>query len=160
MNTIYDMLDHGRNGNKPKLIVIHAMGELIDDGKVIKPARDFLDDYKLSAHILGTPDGNKIRCRSDDQIAWHARGHNTDSLGYEILVPGAHNYSSFIKAIKKTNWVSDVQMTTLVEQIKLWMISYDITIENVVRHSDLSPDRKVDPGSGFNWIKFKKMLGE
>ena len=42
---------------------------------------------------------------------------------------------------------------------------YDIPVENVVRHSDVSGDDirgkgrgKKDPGSGFDWDAFKKAL--
>jgi len=158
MNTLYDMLDHGEEGNNPKLIVVHSMGENIDDGKSITPARDFLDDYKLSAHVLCKPDGDLIRCRSDEQTAWHARGHNRNSLGIEILVPGIHNYSTFLKAIKKVRWATEEQMVSTAAQVREWMDLYDIPISKVVRHSDLSPDRKVDPGTGFNWVRFKQLL--
>jgi len=158
-STVYDMLDHGGNRiNIPGLIVVHAMGEFIDDGVEVRSARDFLDHYKLSAHVLCEPTGDFIRCRADDQIAWHARGHNTGSVGIEILVPGTHNYSSFLKAIKKNNWASDEQMAASAEQVREWMNLYDIPIKKVVRHSTLSPDRKVDPGSGFNFVRFQKMI--
>lgn len=158
MNILYDMLDHGEPNNYPKLIVVHAMGELIDDGTTIQPARDFLDDYKLSAHVLCKPDGDLIVCRSEDQVAWHARGHNRNSLGIEILVTGAHTYDTFLKAIKKKNWATEEQMVSAAAQVREWMAVYNMPIDKVVRHSDLSPDRKVDPGSGFNWVRFKKLL--
>lgn len=158
MNILYDMLDHGTEVNNPKIIVVHAMGEYIDDGHTVKSARDFLDSYKLSAHILCEPNGDLIQCRADYQVAWHARGHNTNSLGIEVLVSGTHNYVTFLRAIKKKNWATDEQMISAAEQVREWMYLYHINIDKVVRHSDLSPDRKVDPGTGFNWIKFKKML--
>ncbi len=158
MNIRYDMLEHGSLGNNPKMIVVHAMGELINNGKKIQPARDFLDEYELSAHVLAEPNGDLIVCRSEDQVAWHARGYNQNSLGIEILVPGEHNYGSFLKAIKKTNWATDEQMQSAAEQIAEWQHIYHINIDKVVRHSDLSPDRKVDPGSGFNWVAFQKLI--
>jgi len=160
MNIRYDMLDHGSLGNNPKMIVVHSMGEYIDNGKTIQSARDFLDEYKLSAHTLVEPNGDLIICRSDDEVAWHARGHNTNSLGIEILVPGHHNYSTFLKAIKKTNWSPVVQMESAAEQVAVWMDMYHIKMDKVIRHSDLSPDRKVDPGTGFNWVLFQKMVSK
>lgn len=159
MDIAFDMLDHGGNwDNKPGLITVHSMAEFIDDGKEVRSARDFLDHYKLSAHVLCNPDGSFTRCRADEQVAWHARGHNTGSLGIEILLQGVHDYSSFLKGIKKNAWASEKQMEQSAEFVSDWMRIHSIPIKKVVRHSTLSPDRKVDPGSGFNWVSFQKTI--
>ena len=136
----------------PRMIVVHAMGEYIDCGeKGFLHAPDFLQDIGLSAHMLVAPDGTLYRCREDTEGAYHARGFNTDSLGIEVLVPGRHNYGSFLNALK-TNYVSQAQYDALVLQCRYWMQMYGI--DKVVRHSDLSPGRKVDPGDGFPWDDF------
>ena len=74
----------GPRHQTPNKIVVHAMGEFINN----KPAWAFLESIGLSAHIFVTPSGVIVRSRKDRQGAWHAKGFNTDSLGIEFLVPG------------------------------------------------------------------------
>jgi len=137
------------------MIVVHSMGEFINDPHPIH-ASDFLVKMGYSAHALISPNGDVYVCRDDDQGAYHARGYNTDSLGVEVLVEGHHNYGTFLEAIK-TDWVTLAQMDTLTEVVKSWLSAYDI--KRLVRHSDISPGRKVDPGAGFNWTGFIEGVG-
>jgi len=138
--------------NHPNKIVVHCMAEFINDPKPIH-APDFLNEYKLSAHVLVAPDGDIYRCRDDDERAWHARGFNTDSLGIEFLVEGEHNYATFIEAIK-TPYINTAQWESGVDVVKEWVQNYAISQVNIHRHSDISPGRKVDPGLGFHWQDF------
>ena len=144
---------YGRANNHPKMIVIHAMGEYIlrDDGVNYEHATDFLNRMKLSAHALVTPQGEVLRLRNDDETAYHAQGFNTNSLGMEILVAGNHTYRTFTKAIDQP-YVTDAQYAAAVAQCREWVEKYNIT--RIVRHSDLSPGRKIDPGDGFPWDQF------
>ena len=155
MSRIHRLLPHGREGNQPTRIIIHAMGEHILDPDPVD-AVDFLDSLELSAHSLIYPNGDNVRCRNDDQIAWHARGYNTGSLGIEFLVPGDHNYGSFLEAIKHP-YVADEAYAEGLYQVREWLNLYPIT--EISRHSDVSPGRKVDPGDGFPWEDFKHDLG-
>lgn len=156
MSTIDIHLPHGNSvTNRPTLIVIHAMGEYIKDGRSLY-APEFLNLYGLSAHALVAPNGDIIRCRSDDETAWHARGHNTNSLGIEFLCGGRHDYASFVEAIKHP-YLTQQQYSSGVEQVRSWMELYGI--KRVARHSDLSPGRKVDPGNGFPWQDFLHDIG-
>lgn len=150
MNIINRHLSHGAEKNNPNLIVIHAMGEYISDPNPML-AVDFLDKLGLSAHALILPNCDVMICRRPDQGAYHARGFNTDSLGLEFLVEGDHDYESFIKSIKKP-YLAKGQLEAGVELVRHWEKMYNIN--KVVRHSDLSPGRKVDPGRGFPWDKF------
>lgn len=148
-------LPYGALHQTPNRVVVHAMGEYIKHGNSHLYAPAFLNEYRLSAHILVKPDGEVIRCRYDKEGAYHAKGYNTDSLGIEFLVEGEHDYSSFINKIK-TNYITSAQYDSGIDVVMDWMASYSIL--NIDRHSDLSPGRKVDPGTGFNWDKFKKEL--
>src|SRR5210317_1860024 len=103
----YSPLEAGSKHNRPKMIVVHSMGEFLLDPHPIH-ATDFLEKIGLSAHALVAPSGNIYICRDDDQGAYHAKGYNTDSLGIEFLVAGHHNYGSFLETIK-TDWVTDEQ---------------------------------------------------
>lgn len=154
MEVYYKTLDHGSRGNDPKLIVVHAMGEYILDPDPIH-APDFLDKLGYSAHVLVSPNGDIFVCRETDEGAYHARGFNTNSLGIEFLVPGEHNYGSFLAAIK-TDWLKHEQLESGATVVRTWMADYGIT--EVVRHSDISPGRKVDPGTGFPWRTFLDLI--
>lgn len=139
------------NNFKPTQIVIHAMGEFV--GGMFAP--DFLRSVELSAHALVTPSGVVIRTRGDQYGAYHARGHNINSLGVEILVAGVHDYTSFVRAIK-TDWVTPQQWDATVDLVRGWRSKHGI--DTVVRHSDIDPGRKVDPGEGFMWERFLKTI--
>lgn len=152
MTIIREPLEAGASVQTPRMIVVHCMGEFILDPKPIH-ATDFLAKLGLSAHALVAPDGDVYLCRDDDQGAYHARGYNTDSLGIEFLVEGHHNYGSFIEKIKSP-YVSEEQLKAGVKAVKSWVKAYNIPREKIVRHSDISPGRKVDPGAGFPWGDF------
>ena len=145
----------GDKANSPGLIVVHAMGEYIRDPDPIFAA-NFLEKLGLSAHALIVPNGDVMICRQDSQRAYHARGFNTDSLGVEFLVPGSHNYGSFLKTLK-SDWVTPAQYDSGIDFVGQWMSDHNISNNKVKRHSDISPGRKVDPGRGFKWEWF---LGE
>ena len=118
MNIIEDLLPKGAKTNNPNRIIIHAMGEFIrdDDGQVYS-AVDWLRKLGLSAHAFGLSNGTIIRGRKDNQGAYHAKGHNTDTLSYEFLVKGIHDYSSFKETIKKP-YLPDKEYKSGVDFIK------------------------------------------
>jgi len=158
LEILYDMLPDGAQDNAPKKIIVHSMGEFINNKGVIYGARDWLKYLGYSAHILVTPSGTLIRCRTDFEGAYHARGHNTASLGIEFLVQGEHDYGTFLKAIKK-DWVTEAQMEMGAIKIREWMDKFHILSGEVRRHSDISPGRKVDPGN-MDWDKLLTLIGK
>lgn len=158
MNIIDTHLDHGSKFNEPKILVIHAMGEYIGGDGWDSHAVNYLDSVGFSAHACGAPNGDIYRCRLDSEGAYHAKGFNTDSLGYEFLVEGSHNYGSFIERIK-TPYLTKLQYESGVEFVGNWAKMYDIKRDKIFRHSDLSPERKVDPSTGFPWEKFLHDIG-
>jgi len=144
-------LPAGSDKNNPKMIVVHAMAEYLETKNGLRHASDFLEDIGLSAHALVCPNGDIIICRDEEQGAYHARGFNTDSLGIEFLVKGAHNYGSFIETIK-TDYVTPEQYESGAELISSWIETFNIN--KIVGHHNISPERKVDPGTGFKWELF------
>ena len=155
MNFLEYPLPDGADNNNPNLIVIHSMGEIINDNGNHYFAHKWLEHLGYSAHALIHPNGDIMICRNTDQGAYHARGFNKNSLGIEFLVEGEHNYGTFLEAIK-TDWVKPEQYAAGVELVKHWSNLYNIS--EIKRHSDLSPGRKVDPGSGFKWNKFLNQI--
>jgi len=137
----------------PTRLIIHSMSEIIDD----KHASAFLQGVKLSAHFLIEVNGDVMKLRKTHEVAWHARSHNTNSIGIEVLVKGEHTYQSFLDDIQ-TDWVFHEQYDSLIELSKNIQEYYDISKEDVVRHSDIDPGRKFDPGTGFDWDHLQKHL--
>lgn len=148
---------YGGAHQTPNRIIVHAMGEFVmaDGGDSYDYAPEFLERMKLSAHALVAPDGTVIRCRLDNEGAYHARGFNVDSLGIEMLVAGQHDYGSFVGAIAQP-YLTDAQYAAAVAQCREWVQKHKIT--RIDRHSEVSPGRKLDPGSGFPFLEFKKAV--
>ena len=152
MSLILAPNENGAKRNDPRMIVVHSMAEFLLDPQPIH-ATDFLEKIRLSAHALVDSKGHTFICRDDDQGAWHAKGYNKNSLGIEFLVEGHHTYATFLEAIK-ADYVTFEQFDAGVAAVRNWVEAYDIPRNRVVRHSDISPGRKVDPGTGFKWQKF------
>lgn len=152
MNEVEILLPGSDRLQTPIRIVVHAMAEKIKYRDEVLLAHEFLNNRGLSAHITVPPNGQIMRHRMDNQLAWHAAGFNVNSLGIEFLVPGTHDYASFLEAMK-TDYLTKDQFNSGVEKVNEWVDLHDIT--HIDRHSTLSPKRKSDPGSGFPWQEFR-----
>ena len=105
---------------------------------------------KVSAHYLITEEGEVIQLVPESKRAWHAgrsfwRGRssvNGASIGIELANPGhTCGYRPF----------PDGQIEALVPLLHRMVKTYDIPRANVVGHSDVAPQRKLDPGELFPW---------
>lgn len=147
----------GGGTQTPKRIVIHTMGEFIrHEGKVYH-ATEWLSFLGISVHGMFCPSGDTILCRDDKLKAWHAKGHNDDTLGYEFLVRGVYGrdtYQEFIGTINKP-YLTDAQYQAGIYCIAAKRMIYGI---DIVKHSTLTPT-KPDPGIGFPWNEFKHKTG-
>jgi len=158
---------------QPKGVIVHSMSEYLklEDGPMY--AHDFLKSIGLSVHGFVKPDGTYEKMVSSPGKAFHAgksewnglSGLNSYYLGFELLVPGTHDYGSFSKAIETEGTYNEKQMKTSVDICKYWIDKYNIPVENIIRHSDCSGDHirgegkgKIDPGSAFDWERFKQLL--
>ena len=107
----------------------------------------------VSSHYLITDDDPPViyQLVDEQQRAWHAGAGewygrndiNTSSIGIEIVHPGKKN----------EQWVdyNQAQIDQVVLLLKDILSRYDIAPENVVGHSDIAPQRKLDPGPKFPW---------
>lgn len=142
------------------LLVVHAIAEYIeDDTGRVWPVWDYLEHRGLSCHDLVMPSGVHIECREATNLevekAWHARGYNSRSVGIEVVVPGVHTYTSFLRAINGYAWVTNAAYAKAVDVAVKRCRTFDLDPETQMkRHSDLDPDRKQDPGDKFPWDPF------
>lgn len=116
----------------------------------------FRDIYKLqvSSHLLIDRQGNITQFVPFDQRAWHAgvsefegrQRCNDFSIGIELEGTDDIAYS-------------DIQYSVLAQISQQIMNQYPaITMDRIVGHSDIAPERKTDPGQAFDWQRYKQLL--
>jgi N-acetylmuramoyl-L-alanine amidase len=104
---------------------------------------------RVSAHYVLAEDGTTYRLVPEERVAWHAgRSHwrgrealNATSIGIEIvnLHGDRHDYPP-------------QQIAALIELCQGILTRHPaIEPRNVVGHSDIAPQRKIDPGRRFPW---------
>ena len=141
-----------RSKHSIKFIIIHYTGMKKETDAIKK-----LCDYKskVSSHYFIKNNGDVLNLVPDLYIAWHAgisswknyRSLNKHSIGIEINNPGHENkYKKF----------SLQQIRSLVKLLKYLLREYKVNKSNVLGHSDISPDRKKDPGEKFPWKSLAK----
>ncbi len=105
---------------------------------------------RVSAHYVVEEDGTIWRLVPEERRAWHAgvshwRGRealNGRSIGIEIVNPGHEwGYRPF----------PALQMAAVCDLCLDILTRHSIAARDVVAHSDVSPDRKQDPGELFDW---------
>ena len=134
-------------GCTPSFIILHYTEMLFDDAiaKLCDP------ESKVSAHYVVHKDGTIYNLVSDEYRAWHAGASywngvanlNDHSIGIEIDNMGDEAFT-------------DAQMQSVIKLSQFLMNKYNIPRENVIGHSDIAPDRKVDPGAFFDWKMLDK----
>ena len=106
---------------------------------------------RVSAHFLLRRDGRALQFVSCEQRAWHAgqsvwRGRencNHYSIGIELEGLEGERFDA-------------AQYLTLARLLRALAARYPIT--EVVGHEDVAPQRKTDPGSGFDWWHLRRLL--
>ena len=128
-------------------IILHYTG-MKNEKAALNKLTNF--DSRVSCHYFITYSGEIINLVPDLYISWHAgkskwrkiKSLNNNSIGIEIANQG-HNikYENFKKEQIKS-------ILFLVSNLKK---KYSIKKSNILGHSDISPDRKKDPGEKFPW---------
>ena len=103
--------------------------------------------------------GEVIIMVPDLYTAWHAgisqwgkyKFLNKNSIGIEISNPG--HQLGYVNFSKK-------QIKSLIKLAKILTKKYKIKKNHILGHSDVAPDRKMDPGEKFPWeVLYKNKIG-
>ena len=114
---------------------------------------------KVSSHYFIRNNGEVVTLVPNSYVAWHAgvsrwkkyKSLNQFSIGIEISNPG-HNFT-YKKFSKK-------QIIAIIKLSRFLIKKYKIKKQNFLGHSDIAPDRKIDPGEKFPWKYLsKKKIG-
>jgi len=120
----------------------------------VHPDFDSLEAAELSAHLCIRRDGEVLQFVPFDKRAWHAgqsrfegrESCNDFSIGIELEGTEDSNFTS-------------LQYQKLAQACRLLIDDYSkISVDRIVGHSDVAPDRKTDPGDGFDWLTFRSLL--
>jgi len=131
----------------PDILLLHYTG--MESGEAaIARLRD--PEAKVSSHYVVEEDGRIFTLVAEERRAWHAgvsfwkgeRDINGCSIGIEIVNPGHEfGYRPFPEA-------QIAAVIALADDIRTrWMIADG----DIIGHSDVAPNRKIDPGELFPW---------
>ena len=137
---------------KIKYIILHYTGTdtLTDALNIFKNPNS-----KVSCHWLISKKGIIYKIVEEYNLAWHAgisfwkkdKMLNDISIGIELENKGhGTGYTKFSKN----------QIDKLENLLKYLIEKYNINPKNILGHSDIAPERKIDPGELFDWSKLAK----
>ena len=145
-----------RKSKDIKFIIFHYTG-MKRENDAIKRLTSF--NSKVSSHYFIKKNGEILTLVPDLYVAWHAgisswkkyKFLNKNSIGIEISNPGyENNYRHF----------NERQIRSVLRLSRFLINKYKIKSKFILGHSDISPDRKKDPGEKFPWKDlFKKRIG-
>ena len=110
---------------------------------------------KVSSHFFINKSGEIFYLVDVINRAWHAgRSYwkgiidiNSESIGIEMDNSGHHfDFENY----------TPKQINSLIQLLKYISVKFNISKQNILGHSDISPYRKIDPGEKFPWKKLKK----
>ncbi|KXJ65156.1 N-acetylmuramoyl-L-alanine amidase [Achromobacter xylosoxidans] len=136
--------------SRVRSVVVHYT--TVNDAESLR----LLSKGKVSAHYLIDLDGRAYRLVDESRAAWHAGASswygniamNSTSIGIEIVNPGWTEGSNGERVWHPYDSRQVRALTILLRDI---VQRHNIAPENVVGHSDIAPQRKVDPGPLFPW---------
>ena len=141
-----------RKKNQIRFIVFHYTGMKKETDAIKKLTSH---GTKVSSHYLIKKNGEVLTLVPDLYISWHAgvsfwknfKSLNMHSIGIEISNPG-HEF--------KYNKFTHKQINSILKLSKFLIKKYKIKSKCILGHSDISPDRKKDPGEKFPWHYLSK----
>jgi len=113
-----------------------------------------LTEGEVSAHYLVSDESppRVLRLVDENRRAWHAgfsswqqhAGLNASSIGIEIVNRGGDASRGFAP-------YAPAQIDTVIALVRDIMQRHAVRPEHVLGHSDIAPQRKLDPGPAFPW---------
>lgn len=144
-------------GARPSLLIMHYTGMSSAEKAIDWLARA---ESRVSCHYVIADDGAITQMVPESMRAWHAgvsywrgeRDINSHSIGIEIQNPGhEHGYPDFPGA----------QMDAVIALGNDIVKRNRMRADGVLAHSDVAPERKIDPGEKFSWLTLSRHgLGE
>ena len=131
----------------PRLLVLHYTGMGSAERAIQWLA---CAQSRVSCHYVVDEAGTITQLVPESLRAWHAgvsswagkRDINSASIGIEIHNPGhEHGYPDF----------PDSQMVAVAALTRDICLRQGLRPRDVLAHSDVAPDRKIDPGEKFDW---------
>ena len=133
-------------------LILHFTAESLADSLRI------LTQQAVSAHYLVGDQTPPVIYRLVDESrrAWHAgdsawQGHamlNASSIGVEIVNPGLRSLPDGSRAFAP---YPPAQIAALIPLLQGIQARHGIRPDRILGHSDIAPQRKVDPGPAFPW---------
>lgn len=142
--------------SRVKYVIIHYTWEDMPNSLRI------LTEGEVSAHYLISDDepARVLQLVDETQRAWHAGlsqwksdvNLNANSIGIEMVNLGSRQSGQAVPA-ESSGWQSFTrsQIERLIVLLKDIQARHGIPAENILGHSDIAPQRKVDPGPLFPW---------
>ena len=136
-----------RNLKQIKFLIFHYTGMRKESDAIKKLTKI---QSEVSSHYFIKKNGDIVLLVPDLYVAWHAgksswknyKSLNKYSIGIEISNSGHQfNYKKFSKK----------QINSILVLSKFLLKKYKINHKNILGHSDVSPNRKKDPGEKFPW---------
>lgn len=137
------------------LVIHHTASDLQSSLRILSG----LDpERRVSSHYLVTDENppRVIALVPEERVAFHAgvshwrgqHGLNRSSIGIEIvnLDGNIHDYT-------------EAQVELIGRLCSDIVLRHGIRPENVVAHSDIAPNRKIDPGTRFPWERLHRVYG-
>lgn len=156
------------DGVLPELIVVHGISlppgefggpwiEALFANRLpldVHPYFATIASLQVSSHLLIRRSGEIVQFVPFAQRAWHA-----GQSSYE----GRERCNDFSIGIELEG-ADDVayepeQYRSLTDAVIALCDAYaTLSLERIAGHSDISPGRKTDPGTSFDWVRFRAML--
>jgi AmpD protein len=113
-------------------------------------------ELQVSAHLFIERDGAITQFVPFDARAWHAGASSFEG------VANCNDYSIGIELEGCDDIAyTDAQYDALAKVTRQILAAYPlITLERIVGHNQIAPERKTDPGEAFDWGRFYKLLGD